>query len=75
MLNKNKFERFELAIWGSLIRMTKKIDGYSSPADSHPVHGVKIMNRSRLFIQGITVAIIGMMLGLTSGYLLAILFK
>jgi hypothetical protein len=72
-MNNGSLERFELVVWGTLVKMSKKLDAVALPAEKHRIQDIWSWINSRVVYQSIVVVIIGLLLGITSGYLLPLL--
>lgn len=72
-MNNDSLERFELVVWGTLVKMSKKLDAVALPAEKHRIQEIWSYINSRVVYQTIVVAFIGLLLGITSGYLLSLL--
>ena len=75
MKNQNLYERAEIIVWDSIIKLGQNLESTESSNSMNPAREQeRNQNHSSLLVQMITVALIGLLLGLASGIVISVIF-
>ena len=69
-MNNEPLERFELVAWGTLVKMSKKLDDAADSSTNRQIYKFWSVINSRVGYQILATATISLLLGITSGYIL-----